>query len=288
MVVGVDVGYTYTKYCSDVDRGIFRSTIQEGKIDINKSIVVEYAGREYTVGEKGIYSIDFNKIDDLTFQLCLFTAIAQAVPQDVININLVTGLPIGYYSAQKRRLREALEYRDVFLKYNGQNRVIAIEQCLVFPQSAGLILLYPYKFKNDTLVVDIGGLTVDVSYFEECKLIKYATYPLGMLKLYTKLTQEFLKHEIDYSVLDIERKIKAGIENWPQASIIDLDEFLAQHTEEILRQIKLDFPFKTTQKIYIGGGAIVLGRHLNTKVDENDIFANAEAFYKVGVEKIGD
>lgn len=285
MIVGVDVGYTYTKFISQNKRGFFKSTVQEGKIDINNSLVLEYKGQEYTIGEKGAYSIDFNKINDLTFKLCLYTAIAQVMQKGIDIINLVTGLPIGYYSSQKHTLKEKLKGTDVFIKHNKDTKIFTIHNCIVFPQSAGLIATQPYRFKGDNLIIDIGGLTVDISYFEEMKLIKYATYPLGMLKLYGKIAQEFIKREIDYDVLDVERKMKAGLEYWPESKIIPIDEIIAAHTQEILRRIKLDFPYKTSQKTYIGGGSIALSRYLGAQVRESDIYTNAEAFYKIGVEK---
>lgn len=285
MIAGVDVGYTYTKFVTENKRGVFRSTAQEGQIELNNSLVIEYKGQEYTIGEKGAYSIDFNKINDLTFQLCLYTAVLQMMQRSVEAVNLVTGLPIAYYSTQKNKLREQIEGLDVFMRYKGDNKIFTISKCIVFPQSAGLIITDPAMFKGDNLVIDIGGLTVDVSYFEGLKLVKYATYPLGMLKLYGKIVQEFMKHEIAYDVLDIERKMRAGIEYWPEARLISIDNILDSHTDEIIRSIKLDFPFRTSKKTYIGGGSIALARYLGAHVKETDIHTNAEAFYKIGVEK---
>ena len=175
MIISVDVGYTKTKSVSRYGRRMFSSTVKEGSIDINKSIIVEFGGVEYTIGEKGAFSVDLNKIQDQTFQLCLYTAILQHMQYNTDDINLVTGLPIAYYSNQKHSLVEELQGKEVFMKYNGTNKIFTINRCLVFPQSAGLFVLYPELFKGDVIVIDIGGMTVDVSYFEGLKLIKYAT-----------------------------------------------------------------------------------------------------------------
>lgn len=285
MIIGVDVGYTYTKIATREGTEIFRSTVREGSLDINKSITIEYQGQEYTIGEKGVYSVDLNKIQDETFLLCLYTAIAQSMKYNTENINLVTGLPVAYYSKQKQYLRDSLEGKDIFLRYNGRQKVFTICHCLVFPQSAGLFTLYPELFEKDLIVIDIGGMTVDVSYFEGLKLIKYATYPMGMMILYGKIIQAInSEYAVNLELLDAE-KVMQGMEI--DGHKIDVEDIIRKHTEEILRPIKLEFPYKTTRKAFIGGGATALQKYLPEPVRKESIFDNARAFYKIGVEKYG-
>jgi plasmid segregation protein ParM len=204
------------------------------------------------------------------------------------NINLVTGLPIAYYSKQKQSLIKELQAKEVLMKYNGISKLFTINKCLVFPQSAGLFVLYPDLFKGDVIVIDIGGMTVDVSYFEGLKLIKYATYPLGMLKLYGKLIQEVNAiYGLNLDILDAEKIIRNGlcIDNMNVG--YNVAAALAEHAEEILRPIKLEFPYKTAQKINIGGGAEALRDYLSkgSFYPDNNIFANADAFYEIGVNR---
>ncbi len=285
MIIGVDVGYTYTKTAIKEGTDIFRSTAREGSLDINKSITVEYQGKEYTIGEKGSYSVDLNKTQDETFLLCLYTAIAKAMQYNSDNINLVTGLPVAYYSKQKQILRDSLEGREIYTKLNGRHRVFKINHCLVFPQSAGLFTLYPELFEKDLLIIDIGGMTVDVSYFEGLKLVKYATYPMGMLKLYGEIIQMInSEHATNLELLDAEKVIQ-GMEI--DGLKVNIEDIIRKHTEDILRPIKLEFPYKTTQKHFIGGGAATLKKYLPGPVREESIYDNARAFYRIGVEKYG-
>jgi plasmid segregation protein ParM len=286
MIIGVDVGYTYTKTTTNEGTDIFRSTVKEGSLDINKSITVEYEGREYTIGERGSYSVDLNKTQDETFQLCLYTAIAKAIQHNSDEVDLVTGLPVAYYSKQKQFLKNSLEDKDIFLKYNGRHKIFTINRCLVFPQSAGLFTLYPDMFERDALVIDIGGMTVDVSYFEGLKLIKYATYPMGMLKLYGEVVQAInSEYAVNLELLDAEKIIQQGINI--EGEPVNIESIIRKHAEDILRPIKLEFPFKTTQKAFIGGGAAALKEYLPGPVRKESIFDNARAFYKIGVEKFG-
>jgi plasmid segregation protein ParM len=286
MILGVDVGYTYVKTVTSEGEDILRSTIKEGSLDINKSITVELNGKEYTVGEKGSYSVDLNKTQDDTFQICMYTAIARAMQHNSDEINLVTGLPVAFYSSQKKILKDSLEGKDVFIKLNGRHKIFTINRCLIFPQSAGLFIIYPELFQSNVLVIDIGGMTVDVSYFEGLKLIKYATYPMGMLKLYGEIIQSInAKHAVNLELLDAERIIQEGLEI--EGKPVNIEHIIRKHTEDILRPIKLEFPYKTTLKAFIGGGAVALKEYLPGPVREEDIFANARAFYRIGVEKFG-
>jgi plasmid segregation protein ParM len=286
MIIGVDVGYTYTKTATKEGTDIFRSTAKEGSLDINKSIVIEYAGKEFTIGEKGSYSVDLNKTQDETFQICLYTAIAKAMQHSSGEVDLVTGLPVAYYSKQKQFLKDSLEGKDIFLKYNGRHKVFNISHCLVFPQSTGLFTLYLELFDRDALIIDIGGMTVDVSYFEGLKLVKYATYPMGMMVLYGQIIQAInSEHAVNLELLDAEKIIQEGIEiEGEQANI---EHIIRKHAEDILRPIKLEFPYKTTKKAFIGGGAVALKDYLPGLIREGSIFDNARAFYQIGVEKFG-
>jgi plasmid segregation protein ParM len=290
MNLGIDVGYTYTKLWSKELREKFRSTVEFGENDINKSFVIEYEGEKYTIGEKGAYSVDLNKIQDKTFKLCMYTAALKATKYSVDKIDLVTGLPIDYYAKQKESLKKSLEGQSVFLKVKGEKKLITFNKVLVFPQSAGMIIIEPEKFKGDNLVIDIGGMTVDVSYFEGTKLSKYRTYPLGMLKIYGKVIQHLnTEHKAGLDdLLDAEKALQGNlyIEN---VKDIDLSKILFDHCEEILRPIKLEFPWNTSRKIYIGGGALALKSFLpgGESIREQDIFSNAQAFYRIGCEKFG-
>lgn len=287
MIIGVDVGYTYTKTSTKDGEDIFRSTVREGSFDINKSITVEFGGKGYTIGEKGSYSVDLNKTQDETFRLCLYTAIVQAMKYNTENINLVTGLPVAYYSQQKQILRDSLEGKDIFLKHKEKHKVFTINRCLVFPQSAGLFTLYPDLFEKDLLIIDIGGMTVDVSYFEGLKLVKYATYPMGMMVLYGEIIQVInSKHAVNLELLDAEKVINAGMEI--EGYKIDIEDIIRKHMEDILRPIKLEFPYKITKKNFIGGGAVVLQEYFCEPVRKESIYDNARAFYQIGVEKFGN
>lgn len=294
MILGIDVGYSATKVFSNRGTDIFLSTVEEGINDINKAITIEFEGIEYTIGEMtGAFSTDMNKINDITFRLCLFTAIARAMKNDLVDdINLVTGLPVEYYKSQKQELIESLKGTRATIILNGEPKRFTITNLLVFPQSAGLFILNPDMFIGDNIIVDIGGLTVDVSYFNNMKLLKSRTYELGMLKLYDKVVQAVkAEYGVSYDVLKAENIINTGniIKN---GTVVEVKEvvhgILRKHTEEIIRNIKNGLSeYDTSRRVFIGGGSYRLRDYLPGEINKDDIYTNAKAFYLVGVDKFG-
>jgi len=295
MKIGIDVGYANTKVVTKTGRDIFLSTVEEGINDINKSTKVTYKGVNYTVGEKtGKVSVDLNKINDSTFEICLFTAIAKAMKnKSVEDIELVTGLPIEYYKTQREALKKSLEGKVVDIVLNGSPKRFKIKKVIIFPQSAGLFVVTPERFVGDNIIVDIGGFTIDVSLFNDFKLVRSATYELGMLKLYDKLVQAIKsKYSVSYDLLKAEEIIKSKtiIVDGKKIDIEDLVNLtLKNHSEIIMMNVKNAFKeYNTSNRIFIGGGACILKDYLDEEVKEEDIFANAEAFFKIGVDKFED
>lgn len=297
MILGVDVGYSHTKVVGEGQQFSFKSTISEGTNDVSNAIKVEYEGREYTIAENnGIYATELDKIHSLNFQLCLFTAIAKAMKSnDTETIQLVTGLPAQYYKEQKNELKNELEGKKVTMVYNGKPKSFIISKCLVFPQSAGLFLLDPDKFKGDVCVIDIGGFTVDASYFNNKNLQKMKTYELGMNVLYDTLVQEIKsKYKVSYDVLKAEEIIntKSIIKDGEIVIIENLvNEVLKKHTEYVLNRLVGGMQeYNTSKRIFTGGGSLMLKKYLPIKgeMNEDTVYDNAKAFYRVGVEKFAN
>ncbi|MDY7043664.1 ParM/StbA family protein [Virgibacillus sp. M23] len=297
IILGIDVGYSHTKTVSSKGEDVFRSTVREGVIDINpNSTVIEFEGKEYTMGERGRITVDSNKIYDKNFELCLLTAILRNADDRLttINVDLVTGLPVSYYKTQKDELKKSLMNKRVTMGYNGKDRTINIKDVIVFPQSAGLPLINPKDFEEGktNLVIDIGGITVDVSYFEGRKLTKFKSYQLGMIKFYSMVAGEIANEfNVEVSNEDVERFIEQnGVMINEESRKFDFDSLFEQHMDEILTKIKTDFPYDIVhKKNFIGGGSIRFKDFLpkNKGVNTDEVLTNANAFYAVGVQKFG-
>lgn len=297
-LAGIDVGYSHTKICTG-EKGdkvdSFRSTVKVGEIDINKkSTVIEYDGEIYTVGENtGRQIFETNKIYDINFDICLMASIARTHDEKEIELNLVTGLPIAYYQAQKDELIKALRNKEFNFTYNGEERKVNLREVAVFPQSAGLPLLYPKEFEDKVvIVVDIGGFTVDVSMFEDKRLVKFNSYDKGVLMFHKHLSKTInSKYSTRYDFQDMERVIEHGI-IINEEKVDESDSIIhKQHeywTQAIIDDIKADFPWNNgvDSRTFIGGGSIAFQDYLpKTKsIKSDEVHANSKAFFDVGVQ----
>lgn len=291
MILGIDVGYSHTKVVVEKIEFSFKSTIEEGSLDIGNALKVEYEGKTYTIGEQnGLYATEINKIHSLNFQLCLFTAIAKAMGKKTTeDIQLVTGLPAQYYQAQKQELIDNLKGKKVVISLNDNPKRFTITDVIVFPQSAGILLLEPQKLIGDTCIVDIGGFTVDVSYFNNKKLRKLHTLELGMNVLANTLVQKIkAEYGVSYDVLKVDDILDSNeivIDGKSQRIDLLIDSVLESHTNLIINRLKGLQEYNISKRIFIGGGSLRLSKFLENEITENTIYTNAEAFYKIGCEK---
>lgn len=298
LIIGGDIGHKNAKTCfghgtKDID--IFKSTVSE--VDMNvlekrKDTIIHFGGRDYTVGsEHGAYSVEDNKSKDDVFELCLFTAISRIMQSTIADVSLVTGLPLNYYKRYRDALIESLEGRTIKLSINNADKIINFSNVKVYPESAGIVIIDQETFKGPVIVIDIGGRTIDVSYFEDTNLVKTGSYDLGMLTAYSTIVKYVNEHyPTDYSVLSAENIIKENkIIAEDKEMQFDTSRFLKAHAAEILRRVKLDFPWKTSKKKFIGGGAVALKNYLpnGNSIKKSDIYVNARAFYEIGVIKYG-
>lgn len=295
ITLGIDVGYSHTKTVTGKGKDIFRSTVRDGVIDLNtNSTVIEYEGNKLTIGERGRLTISEDKIEDPNFEPLLMTAILRNVDEKLtnINVNLVTGLPIAWYPKQKDKLRDFLQGKQITIGYKGKERNIHIKECLVFPQSAGLALTNPKDFAEGktNLVIDIGGLTVDVSHYEGRRMVKFDSYQLGMLKFYDKLRSAInAEFNVEVDDQDIERFIEENAVTYSQEQHdFDFAKHFIAHMDAIEQKVRNAFPWDTVHKLtFVGGGSLRFKDFLpkNNSIKCDEIQSNAEAFYNVGVQK---
>lgn len=301
-ILGLDNGYYYTKTSEDI---IFISSYKEGKdIDINTdTIEVNIDNKNYVIGSKtGEFVADGNKVDSKVTELCTLTAIAKSFPSEkVIECNLVAGLPVQYYAAQKEDFKNKLisyGMRNVFTKINEDNykkQTVRIKDVEVYPQSVGVVFMNAKNYKNETtLVIDIGGGTIDISYFEGLKMEDKATYDEGMLVLYTKLSQELKgTYDAKYTPYDMDRIIQKSsiLTGKGKISTSALNPIIDKHVSDVATEIKRQFKYNVTDNILlIGGGSVRLEGNIkkhfkNAELVDNAQFINAKAFELMGQMK---
>lgn len=254
---------------------------------------IEIDDTTYSIGSTGTFASDSNKINDLNFKLCLLTAIADSMKTPVDNsVKLVTGLPIAYYSTQKDKLRANLLNKMVDLNYtkNGResNRTFVISDVLVFPQSAGLLIVRPELFTKNAynLVIDIGGFTTDVSLFKGKELIRFRTFQRGMMKLNGLIRSHLSTLGYDMPLLEVSDLVSGTSSITSQIKSSEIVSIIEKYLASIISDIKIEFTeYSYATKTYIGGGSKDLERYISGTVVSDSIYVNADAFYRLGASR---
>ena len=249
MRISADIGYNTTNFIGPNTQGSFLSTVKEKLHELETAkYTVEYNNKTYLIGNNdGFTSMEHSRDKDSIFHVCLYTAIAATMNTPVDNnVRVITGLPAQFFAEQKNALIKAFENRRVSMKLNGETKNFTITKVIVFPQSAGLFLYDKSLVEKDTLVVDIGGGTLDISYMSSGQFKEAKTYPLGVNSTYDVLLQELSKYGVNYSNRMKAEEIIADKTIFVEGKELDvkkdIDNVLRIRSKEILNAIKQAFP----------------------------------------------
>lgn len=253
-MLGIDKGTTYTK----TDRKLcIRSTIRkyrENDIMLHDDkTLFEMDGQKWIIGEKGNYSTDLMKSKHSNTKMLILLAIGLSYSDDYIVTDIVTGLPIGLYSTQKQMMKSMFHNTSHEVKINGMKKIIRIKNTEVFPEGAGAF--YSQSDYLDALIIDIGGLSIDTALFRNKKLIKYSTYSMGIMKLYSKLANKINSdYDLSFTEWDMENVLKEGLYIYGKPAELNIDDLVIEHTKEILERLTLEYDIKSIKNILITGG----------------------------------
>lgn len=300
-ILGVDNGYNFTKTSKGV---CIHSTIKQGIDDINDVIQISVGENDYIVGEaNGKYITDADKLKNRNtkelLKVTTLTAIGLSYPKEAyIELNLVVGLPIGYFSNQKDEMKYMMENlsEKIYINEVGIEQTIKVNEVLVYPQSTGLVFKKANELKlESSLIIDIGGGTWDISQFNGLKLEKKATYQEGMLVLYEKIAQ-FLNsnYYTNYEPSEIYKLLNRGFFTaaGEKKSMDVVKNIVVDHVNSIMTKITRSFDVISVDNIFlIGGGAkelaLYIKEHLpNAELIDNSQFTNAECFEIMGKMKL--
>ena len=284
MLLGVDLGSYSVKTSEKI---IFLSKISETDNFTGDNKVI-FNNKTYFIGE-GEFNTDWNKGSKNNTLPLLFTALYKS-SKDNIN-KVVVGLPINQYKKHKTELKELIENNRCA---NVNNRQLIIEDVEIAPEGAAayynLSLEQREKIGNNQLIiVDIGGLTTDITLFINNRISDIQTIPVGMLKIYqdiidyinTAYTQNFILE-------DAESVIKNGLMlKGENKDISFIKPILQKHFNSLYKELQLKFNVDKGYILLTGGGSLSLQyafkNRLNNVLVSNDcIFDNAIGFKKVG------
>ena len=290
MKKGLDVGYRATK---DNEGRIFLSAYSYYDKTILGSKCLTIDGKDYYVG-RGMQNSDMNKTNSEMNKVCTFYNLCLSGGGV---FQLCVGLPVAQYQKQKQALKESiLEYNHCKIEYNRVPISFMIKDVYVVMQGVASLYVDP-SLIGDFIVIDIGGWTVDTSLVRlgstESSLETHDTWYKGIRTLHSsvieKVNNEFeLTLEPDYA----EEILKNGyaIVDGKKEPVDFLKPFLQTYVNEMIDEIKLKYPWRSTNIVLVGGGALLMygafRKHFpNCLVMPDPQFSNAKGYYAIACSK---
>jgi len=220
LMAGVDVGFGFTKATDGESSVLFKSIIGEPQprsMDDNffsseaiPGVHLTLDGRSYFVGDLAEsesrvrqFTLDQAQLMTQHFRTLALAALARVVPGRV-PVNVVTGLPVGYFMEYKDKLTQALVGEHTLHIHDSPQEsefVLNINRARVIPQPYGSLVDYLFREDGTVLradaarqkigVVDIGFKTTD---FTVCKGFRHSergsrTTDTGIAKAFTYISE---------------------------------------------------------------------------------------------------
>jgi plasmid segregation protein ParM len=318
MDAGIDIGYSSVKAISGDRRTIFQSVIgtpERSRFSLhdnsNDGLVLNDTGGTWLVGDAAVTQSRFvSRREDATWYLgdeyrrLMLAAFARLTTGTAVKLNVVTGLPVAYYTTGKDELQALFLGRHKVEIEGRTPQQIEVEQCRVIPQPFGAALSVALtdggKMADRTMaegpvgVIDVGGKTTNLLSVR------------GLSDVARETTS------VNIGAWDAVRSVRDYLtETYPGLDLRDHDLITVIQTRELYffgERIDLsgqvdDILHKMAQTVIAaatqlwngggtmrailvaGGGAYLLGNHLrqafrHIRIVENPQFANAVGYYK--------
>lgn len=281
---GIDVGNYSLKEFPSTN---IKSLVAKEENILGSKICLEYEGEKYFIGE-GNFETELNKSSKDNFLPLLLTGIALNGNKDDVLQQIVCGLPINQYKANRETLEDTvLKTRVREIKFNDEPRKIIITDFKVYPEGVGAY--YSLNTNDDVIIVDIGGRTTDIAYIVNKKVKNSTTVAVGTLNIYKDIADKLnAAHSLDLDVEIVDRILDRGHLEIDGDSI-DLGfvtEVLKRNFVKINDDLSMKFPARVEKIILVGGGYKLFerafkNRYQNCYVADNPVYANAIGFRKV-------
>ena len=258
--------------------------------------ILIYREKIYTINAPNLSAaLSHDKTASPEYYLLTLAAIAkQCKPYSITegNLYIAAGLPQAWYLKQKESFREfLLAERNLKFQFAGIHYHFHLEDVSVFAQGQAAAINYIVSHRNqDFLVVDIGGETLDLLFFQNGKLSINESRPSdkAMIYLHQKISDVILS-ETETPLTGnsfIENYVNTGSRDEkpknPFLTIIQKE--LIAYTELVFRIIaEHGFSLDILPVVFVGGGARVIrkfgdfSRYYDVSFEE-DIHANAKGY----------
>lgn len=252
--LAVDLGNWNTKTNKRV---VFESRYSGEKLQnrLNENII-EYNGNEYFM-EKASWDKEFNKANK-NYMPNLLYAIYRSFPnEDKLKLNIVLGLPLTQL-ALKEKLKEQLADKTFDFKFNGKEKTVSICKVGVVAEGFSSIFTIPDSERDDILLIDIGGRTINIIEYYDNRPQKKETLTYGIFEFYQAVLETQSALGKNLTIEDMRRVVSKGWIN---------QEYITPCKEELVRRIKNDikqnFKIDMFNIYFTGGGSAILRDELD-------------------------
>jgi plasmid segregation protein ParM len=200
-ILGIDIGFGFTKATSGKQSLVFKSVLGEATeiqfrdemiaptVVDDKHLQIEVDGKSYFVGDlaERQSNVRYFTLDQAQFigkfaKVFALAAASQMV-KGFVPVNLVTGLPIGYYQQYKDELAKLLvgEHKITLVDANGkkEEKTISINKVRVVPQPFGSLFnqmlndlgeMGDKRLVKDKIgIIDVGFRTSDYTISDKMR-----------------------------------------------------------------------------------------------------------------------
>lgn len=282
-ILGIDIG---NSTCETNTGVIFNSKIT-GIEPLSKADTLLIDKKTYWLGE-GNYDTTYRKIDKENYINFLFAALALST--DAVNNYIVLGLPLSQFKEDKASLiNMILANREKTVRINDVEKHLIIEDVEVFPE--GVVTL---SDDYEGICIDIGGRTTDcalvVNERGRRRILNPISVPTGTINLYKDFINKINnKLSLDLVMNDAERIMNNGLILDGKKTNIDFAmDVYKQFVDSLISQLQVEYSLRTNRISLTGGGATLLHEQIKNRLGEgvtmqdNPIFANANAYYELG------
>ncbi len=313
--IGIDVGFGFTKAVNGKEYIIFKSIIGEYtdiqfnfalegeeweenlqvKIGDNMFFLGELAEKQSLVRQ---YTLDQEKMVSEFVKILALSSLGMLV-DDIDTVGVVTGLPVGYYRRDAKKIQEILQgfHKIEFLSSTGKNREkrLNIARVKVIPQPMGSVfnLLFDEKGKitNKKLinqkigVVDIGFRTTDFVLLDHLRYIERgsSTTDNGMSKCFSLISNKLRQktgitielYRLYQAIFSGSIKIKGKEYNITNLKNRVYSHFASQIANDINRIWENDWDIDLI--VLTGGGAKDLFEFIKPLVEGNIILVESKS-----------
>jgi len=324
MIIGIDIGYYQTKWDREGGRKASFLSVS-GTPDLPRFSIGGSSGRIVEVPSDGIWLVGGEAVEQSRFETkredrawirsklyyrLFLAALAEATDETDVDVQIVTGLPLAYYSDNEvqRQLflgehRVRLGDRDYWQQFN-------VTDCVSLPQPLGTvfseILDDDGQFVNEEYMdllgcIDVGGKTTNVQAVnrpdpETLHEIARETFfiDVGGWDLTRRIQVYLAKRCPDLDLRDHEIA-KAIIQGWVRyhGKKVDITDTVNTMSSDLIDQIvggatsAWGSGAQLTTVLVTGGGALLMGPRIaaqfrQARVVERPITANAEGYRRYG------